>query len=199
MSDARQKTCMICGIHGHTLIDCPYRCNFCGESSEACHCLDSSLVKRVIEAETKQTRTKGNRTSEDRSEKKTETNKERGTGSKKTRKTAQTKVSEDLKLQVEGLLEQKERTAELHRKREDELLQTIAAMQSRLEKLEDEMAVGKSNEPSKRKQSKKEESDTRDSEDYSDIAAEEGQSDETADEENGDDLEPTPIKVAMSH
>ena len=49
----RQKTCMICGLRdGHTLIDCPYRCEFCGNSVNICECRDSSLVSGLLDSET---------------------------------------------------------------------------------------------------------------------------------------------------
>ena len=50
---ARQKTCMICGSSdGHTLMDCPYRCEFCGVSVKNCECHDSSIVSSVLALET---------------------------------------------------------------------------------------------------------------------------------------------------
>ncbi|PFX31731.1 hypothetical protein AWC38_SpisGene3422 [Stylophora pistillata] len=50
---ARQKTCMICGLSdGHTLMDCPYRCEFCGVSVKNCECHDSSIVSSVLALET---------------------------------------------------------------------------------------------------------------------------------------------------
>ena len=30
------------------LIDCPFRCNFCGESVNVCNCINSSLVDVVL-------------------------------------------------------------------------------------------------------------------------------------------------------
>ena len=49
----RVKKCMICGLSdGHTLIDCPYRCHFCGESVNVCDCVNSSLVDGVLASET---------------------------------------------------------------------------------------------------------------------------------------------------
>lgn len=43
---------MVCGLtDGHTLIDCPFKCDFCGESVKQCGCLDSSLVRGVVASE----------------------------------------------------------------------------------------------------------------------------------------------------
>lgn len=42
-SSSRKKTCKICGLSdGHTLIDCPFKCTFCGKSVKSCACHDSS-------------------------------------------------------------------------------------------------------------------------------------------------------------
>ena len=43
---------MVCGLtNGHTLIDCPFKCDFCGEWVKQCGCLDSSLVREVVASE----------------------------------------------------------------------------------------------------------------------------------------------------
>lgn len=53
MAAGRVKKCMVCGLSdGHTLIDCPYRCDFCGESVNVCNCVNSSLVDGVLASET---------------------------------------------------------------------------------------------------------------------------------------------------
>lgn len=50
---ATVKKCMICGLFdGHTLIDCPYRCHFCGELVKVCDCGNSSLFDGVLASET---------------------------------------------------------------------------------------------------------------------------------------------------
>ena len=50
---SQTKTCMICGLSdGHTLMDCPYRCEFCGVSVNYCECHDSSIVNSVLALET---------------------------------------------------------------------------------------------------------------------------------------------------
>lgn len=47
-NNSRKRTCMICGLSdGHTLINCPYKCTFCGESVKSCACQDSSLVEDI--------------------------------------------------------------------------------------------------------------------------------------------------------
>lgn len=47
------KKCMVCGLSdGHTLIDCPFRCNFCGESVNVCDCVNSSLIGKILDSET---------------------------------------------------------------------------------------------------------------------------------------------------
>ena len=52
MADFRKKTCVVCGLtDGHTLIDCPFKCDFCGQSVKQCGCLDSSLVRGVVASE----------------------------------------------------------------------------------------------------------------------------------------------------
>ena len=44
---------MICGLmDGHTLINCPYKCTFCGDSVQQCDCLNSSLASGVMASET---------------------------------------------------------------------------------------------------------------------------------------------------
>ena len=43
-----QKKIRVTGI----LIDCPFRCNFCGESVNVCNCVNSSLVDVVLASET---------------------------------------------------------------------------------------------------------------------------------------------------
>lgn len=53
MTSTRKKTCMICGLtDGHTLINCPYKCGFCGSSSKDCDCINSSLAEKVMDSET---------------------------------------------------------------------------------------------------------------------------------------------------
>ena len=51
MASRRGKKCMVCGL-SHTLIDCPYQCDFCGESVNVCNCVNSSLVDGVLASET---------------------------------------------------------------------------------------------------------------------------------------------------
>lgn len=47
-STSRRRTCKICGLSdGHTLIDCPFKCTFCGKSAKSCACQDSSLVEEI--------------------------------------------------------------------------------------------------------------------------------------------------------
>ena len=47
-STSRKRTCKICGLSdGHTLIDCPFKCTFCGKSVKSCACQDSSLVEEI--------------------------------------------------------------------------------------------------------------------------------------------------------
>ena len=47
-STSRKRTCKICGLSdGHTLIDCPFKCTFCGKSIKSCACQDSSLVEEI--------------------------------------------------------------------------------------------------------------------------------------------------------
>lgn len=47
-SNSRKRTCKICGLSdGHTLIDCPFKCTFCGKSVKSCICQDSSLVEEI--------------------------------------------------------------------------------------------------------------------------------------------------------
>ena len=47
-STSRKRTCTICGLSdGHTLIDCPFKCTFCGKSVKSCVCQDSSLVEEI--------------------------------------------------------------------------------------------------------------------------------------------------------
>lgn len=36
---------------GHTLTDCPYRCEFCGNLVNICECPDSSLVSGLLDSE----------------------------------------------------------------------------------------------------------------------------------------------------
>ena len=44
---------MICGLtDGHILINCPYKCTFCGDSVQRCDCLNSSLTSGVMASET---------------------------------------------------------------------------------------------------------------------------------------------------
>ena len=44
---------MVCGLSdGHTLIDCPNRCEFCGEAVNSCDCLNNSIVGGVLASET---------------------------------------------------------------------------------------------------------------------------------------------------
>ena len=44
---------MVCGLSdGHTLIDCPNRCEFCGEAVNRCDCLNNSIVSGVLASET---------------------------------------------------------------------------------------------------------------------------------------------------
>ena len=43
-----KKNMCVTGI----LIDCPFRCNFCGESVNVCNCVNSSLVDVVLASET---------------------------------------------------------------------------------------------------------------------------------------------------
>lgn len=44
---------MICSLSdGHTLMGCPYRCQFCGVSVNNCECHDSSIVSSVLALET---------------------------------------------------------------------------------------------------------------------------------------------------
>lgn len=53
MAESRKKKCRICGLaDGHTLINCPNKCKFCGDSITRCNCLDSSLVRGVMDSET---------------------------------------------------------------------------------------------------------------------------------------------------
>ena len=53
MTSARKKTCMICGLtDGHTLINCPYKCVFCGNCNKDCDCINSSLADKVLDSET---------------------------------------------------------------------------------------------------------------------------------------------------
>ena len=53
MAEVRKKKCRICGLaDGHTLMHCPNGCGFCGDSITRCLCLDSSLVRGVIDSET---------------------------------------------------------------------------------------------------------------------------------------------------
>lgn len=43
---------MVCGLtDDHTLIDCPFKCDFCGDSVKECGCLNSSLVRGVVASE----------------------------------------------------------------------------------------------------------------------------------------------------
>ena len=52
MAATRIKTCMVCGLtDGHTLIDCPLKCDFCENSVKSCGCFDSSLVGAVVASE----------------------------------------------------------------------------------------------------------------------------------------------------
>ena len=40
---------MICGLtDGHTLINCPYICDFCGSCNKDCDCINSSLADKVM-------------------------------------------------------------------------------------------------------------------------------------------------------
>lgn len=53
MAESRKKKCRLCGLaDGHTLINCPNRCGFCGDSITRCLCQDSSLVRGVMDSET---------------------------------------------------------------------------------------------------------------------------------------------------
>lgn len=53
MAAGRVKKCMVCGLSiGHTLIDYPYQCDFCGESVNVCNCVNSSLIDGVFASET---------------------------------------------------------------------------------------------------------------------------------------------------
>ena len=53
MNSKRKKICKICGLtDGHTLINCPYKCSFCGNSVQRCDCLNSSLASGVMAFET---------------------------------------------------------------------------------------------------------------------------------------------------
>ena len=53
MDAAYTRTFTVCGLtDGHTLIDCPNKFGFCGDSITRCQCLDSSLVRGVMDSET---------------------------------------------------------------------------------------------------------------------------------------------------
>jgi len=53
MAASRKKNCRICGLSdGHTLINCPNKCSFCGDLITRCQCLDSSVVRGVLDTET---------------------------------------------------------------------------------------------------------------------------------------------------
>lgn len=53
MGDTRLRKCMVCGLSdGHTLINCPNKCTFCGEAVNRCACLNNSLVSGVLASET---------------------------------------------------------------------------------------------------------------------------------------------------
>ena len=44
---------MVCGLSdGHTLINCPNRCEFCGKEVNRCDCLNNSTVSGVLASET---------------------------------------------------------------------------------------------------------------------------------------------------
>ena len=43
---------MVCGLSDrHTLIDCPNRCEFCGQAITLCDCINNSMVSGVVESE----------------------------------------------------------------------------------------------------------------------------------------------------
>ena len=53
MGDTRLRKCMVCGLSdGHTLIDCPNRCEFCGQAVDRCDCINNSIVSGVLASET---------------------------------------------------------------------------------------------------------------------------------------------------
>ena len=53
MGDTRSRKCMVCGLSdGHMLIDCPNRCEFCGEAVNRCDCPNNSIVSGVLASET---------------------------------------------------------------------------------------------------------------------------------------------------
>ena len=61
---SRNKTCTLCSEEGHSLIDCPNMCNFCGDLWSQCDCNNSSLVETVKQLERSGSRKagcKGNR------------------------------------------------------------------------------------------------------------------------------------------
>lgn len=46
------KKCMVCGLlDGYILINCLFRCNFCGELVNVCDCVNFSFVGKILDLE----------------------------------------------------------------------------------------------------------------------------------------------------